>query len=113
LQQAGRQAADPVANVARNAIPHESGTLAGDVRVSSARSGASVRVGRASIPYAGPVDFGGWPGEREYVAAGRYLFPAAQGLASSTATLYGQALDRALADVSWTNTASEPEAVHD
>ena len=93
------------------------GALSGDVRTSGTKTGASVRVGRKTIPYAGWVDFGGTrpdSSSRDYVPAGRYLFPAAQALASKSAETYGQALERLFDDPSiWTNTTTDGSAVHD
>lgn len=113
MKDAGRQAANPVAAAARGSVPHDSGTLAGDIRVTSARSGAAVRMGRSTVPYAGPVDFGGWPEGREYLPSGRYLFPAAQHLAMTVGRLYEQAIQRGLDSFAWTNETGNPEAVHD
>ena len=59
LINAARQAAEPLAAVTRSSLPQVSGRLAGDVRVSASRSGANVRMGRASVRYAGWVEFGG------------------------------------------------------
>ena len=53
-------------------------------------------MGRA-VPYAGPVEFGGWPEGREYVPQpGGYLFPAAHALADTAATLYAAGVQRAV-----------------
>lgn len=41
-------------------IPRRSGRLAGDVRGNRAKSKAVVAVGRSSIPYAAPINYG-WP----------------------------------------------------
>lgn len=38
--------------------PKLTGTLAGDVRGNRARSSAHVAAGRASVPYAGPINYG-------------------------------------------------------
>jgi hypothetical protein len=103
LAAAGKAAAEPVAAAAREALPRDSGALSGTVRVSGTKSGASVRMGSKSVPYAGPVDFGGWPGEREFITNGRYLFPAAQGLVESVGALYSAATQRALDAFTWTN----------
>ena len=113
LAQAGRTAAEPVAAAVRESVPRDSGTLAGDVRVTASRSGAAVRMGRASVPYAGPVDFGGWPGDREYKAGGRYLWPAGQALAAQAAELYSAAAQRALDTFNWTNQTTDAGAVRD
>jgi hypothetical protein len=119
FQAAGREAASPVATAARASFPQDTGTLSGDVRVTGTRSGATVRVGRASIRYAGWVEFGGrrrvpHESERPYVATGRYLFPAARNLSSAAATAYTSALTRALDSFGWSNPSnSTGTGVHD
>ena len=117
MKQAGRLAAEPVAALTRESLPHVSGTLAGDVRTSGTRTGAAVRMGRASVAYAGWVEFGGTRpdgSERPYQPGGRYLFPAARSLAEQAAASYGTALSALFArsDI-WTNTSLDPGAVHD
>jgi hypothetical protein len=118
LRQAGLQAAQPVADVARSAVPTVSGTLAGDVRANATRSGATVRMGRARINYAGWVEFGGrrrrpHDSEREYLPNGRYLFPAARQLAATVPALYSDALEAAFNNLDWTNSTTDGGAVHD
>jgi hypothetical protein len=113
LSAAGKQAAEPVAAQARSSYPQASGRLAGSVRTSGTRSGAAVRVGSAALPYAGPVDFGGYPPGREYVGTGRYLFPAAEQLASTAAELYSAGAQRAFDSFNWSNETTSAEAVHD
>ena len=113
LSDAGRTAMQPVAAAVRSALPQVTGALAGDVRVLASRTGAGVRMGRASLPYAGPVDFGGWPEGREYVAEGRYMFPAAEPLAETAATDYATGVQKALDAFAWTNQTNDAEAVHD
>jgi len=123
IKEAGRQSAEPVAAMARERLPSSSGDHAGqlraDVRVSGTKSGATVRMGRKSIPYAGWVEFGGTrhsphDSSREYVPGGRYLFPAAKNLAMAAGKNYGDALNRVLNSPSvWTNTATDPGIIHD
>jgi hypothetical protein len=118
LQAAGREAAAPVALAARSALPHDSGTLSGDVRVTGGRTGAAVRMGRIKVPYAGWVDFGGTRhrphvSTRDFVKTGRYLFPSARGLSEQSARIYAAALDRGFAAMGWTNTTGDGNAVHD
>jgi len=117
IKRAGKEAAEPVAARARSDYPHDTGTLAGNVRTSGTKTGAAVRVGGAKVRYAGWVDFGGSRPDgstREYVTAGRYLFPAAAGLASKAAELYGAALERTFSDPSvWTNATDDGGKVHD
>jgi hypothetical protein len=117
IKDAGRRAATPVAAKTRAAVPHDRGTLASSVRISSTRTGAAVRMGRAKVPYAGWIEFGGTRPDgssRAFVPGGRYLFPAAQGLASVSAALYSEAIGRELTDPAlWTNTTDNPGGVHD
>jgi hypothetical protein len=113
LKEAGRQAVQPVAAAVRSSVPRGSGDLSGTVRVTGSRTGAAVRMGRASVPYAGPVDFGGWPVGRDYVSGGRYLFPAAVSLAGTAATSYADATQHALDAFPWTNETNDAKAVHD
>jgi hypothetical protein len=70
-------------------------------------------MGRSSVPYAGPVEFGGYPGNRPYLPQGRYLFPAAGRLVMDAARIYTDALQAALAQMSWTNETTDPGSVHD
>jgi hypothetical protein len=118
LADAGRRAADPVASVARGRLPQVSGRLAGDVRVSATRTGASIRMGRASIRYAGWVEFGGTrriphTTTRPYDPRGRYLFPAALELADAAAETYAAGVQKALDGFAWTNETATPDSIHD
>jgi len=117
IKAAGRAAADPVAARASSSVARDTGALAGSIRVSATRTGAAVRMGRATVPYAGWVEFGGTRpdgSERTYMPAGRYLFPAAQGLAPVSAEAYARAMSTVFnSDRVWTNTTDNPEAIHD
>lgn len=113
LKAAGRAAATPVAATTEASLPYVTGTLSGDVRVTATRTGAAVRMGRSTIPYAGPVEFGGYPGDRPYLPQGRYLFPAAQRLAQTAAQTYSDYLQAAFDAMPWTNTTTDPGGVHD
>jgi hypothetical protein len=70
-------------------------------------------MGFASVPYAGAVEFGGYPGDRPFESGGRYLFPAAESLADTAANLYSQGTQHALDAFPWTNETNNAEAVHD
>jgi len=111
LAAAGKRAVEPVADAARASVPKVTGTLAGDIRVSGSKSGAAVRMGRARIPYAGPVEFGGYPGDRPFIADGRYLWPAARGLAAKAADAYTAAVQTALDGFDWSNSGTQD--IHD
>lgn len=124
MTQAGVTAADPVAAATRSAMagdttearkpPH----LTGNIRVGRSRSGASVRMGSASVRWAGWVEFGGnrrapHLSSRPYDPKGRYLFPSAVQLASRSARLYSEAVTEVFANYSWTNHSLDPGGVHD
>jgi hypothetical protein len=115
LKAAGLAAVAPIVPAVRQRLPQGgTGRLAASVRASGTRTGGSVRMGSASVPYAGPVEFGGYPGGRPFIPAGRYLFPAAVDDATRAANTYSQALTRLFAlDDLWTNTTSSGGAVHD
>ena len=118
MQQAGRTAADPVAAVTRSVLPQVTGRLAGDVRVTASRTGAAVRMGRASVRYAGWIEFGGnrrvpHDSFRDYSPRGRYLFPAALGRSEITAEIYSTEIEKAYNGFSWTNQTTDPGGVHD
>lgn len=124
IKEAGRQAAEPVAERARSVLPKSTGDhagrLAGDVRVSGTKTGASVRMGRKTVAYAGWIEFGGSLSDaqhnatREFIPTGRYLFPSAVGVGPVAAEKYAAALSRVLNSGSvWTNTTNDPGSVHD
>lgn len=126
LKQAGTEAIQPIIEAARSAIPASDrasaegrGKLAASVRGSGTRTGATVRMGSAAVPYAGWMEFGGTRRSphrsfREIVHTGRYLYPAARGLEGRAAESYSYALGRIFASAGvWTNTTSDPGAIHD
>ena len=127
LEQAGIRAVAPIAQAARSALPvsdrstpsHErsAGKLLDSIRVASTKTGAGVRMGGARVNWAGWVEFGGSRPDgstREFIADGRYLFPAARGLAGPAADYYSAALGRVFSsDSVWTNTTSNGGQVHD
>lgn len=58
LKDAFSSIADEGARLAGRLAPQRTGALAGDVRGNRARSSAHVAAGRASVPYAGPINYG-------------------------------------------------------
>jgi len=110
----------PVAAVARSAVPQVTGRLAGSVTVrrEPGAAGAEVSMGSSSLRYAGWIEFGGLrraPHEsrRDYDSRGRYLWPAATNVQGSVADRFGTAASSALASFPWTNTTTDPGGVHD
>jgi hypothetical protein len=60
LKDAFSRIATEAAQVVESHTPKKSGRLAGSVRGNRAQSKAVVSIGRASVPYAGPINYG-WP----------------------------------------------------
>jgi hypothetical protein len=113
LGAAAKSAVEPVAAATRSTLPQVSGRLAGTVRVSAIRTGASVRMGSTSARYAGWVEFGGTRraprvSTRPYLSQGRYMFPIAHDLAGQSAQVYSQATEAAIANFAWTNEGTDP-----
>lgn len=80
LGQAGKRAAELVAESARAKVPVRSGAARGSVRATAGRGG-SVSGGGARAPYFPWLDWGGRVGRgksvyRPVVQGGRYLYPA-------------------------------------
>lgn len=64
-----------LADRSRSALPSRTGTLRGSVRPFATQKRFGLRVGSKRVPYAGPVEFGGWPPGRSFVRGGRFMFP--------------------------------------
>lgn len=75
--------AEMVADEAAQRVPVDTGALRSSIRARSTQSEGRVVMGRARVPYAGWIEFGGTiaprgaPVLRPYVKEGRYLFPSA------------------------------------
>ena len=117
---AGKKAVEPVAALARSSLPKSNDILAGDIRTNATRTGATVRMGRAKVPWAGWVEFGGTrpqgPSDRAarpFQKSGRYLFPAAERLRTTVADLYSAAAQGALDSYDWTNQGTDGGSIHD
>lgn len=70
--------AEKVAVKVRGKINSRSGRAASSVKASKSQRGAIVRAGGKKVVYWGPLDFGGYPGDREFIPEGRYLYPTAE-----------------------------------
>jgi hypothetical protein len=107
---AGTEVATPVAERIKAALPVLTGDLASTVRVGKIRTGATVRIGTARVPYIGPVDFGGYPGEGEeypYISGGRYVYPTAGNLTSATVDAYQREVQKAIDQYPWEQNPKE------
>lgn len=72
-----------IVNEAVPKMPKKSGKLRASVRARSTQTEGRVIVGKANVPYAGFIEFGGAVGrnrsvKRTFVKEGRYLYPAYQ-----------------------------------
>lgn len=97
LRTANKRAAEYVAEKAAARVPVRSGRLQKSIRGAGQARGAVVREGTARVPYAGSVEFGGWPKGRPFVPEGRYLFPAAKDATPHVVELYGREIDALIA----------------
>lgn len=70
--------AEPVAARIRAKVPAPTGWWRDRIKAGATQKAAYVQWGRASVPYAAPVEFGGWPRGREFVKEGRYVWPTAR-----------------------------------
>lgn len=106
LRLAHKAAAQPVLTSARGAWPVDTGAHRDSVRITATRTGATIHEGNGRLEGTGWLEFGGNRG-RAYLSGGRFLFPAAQGVADQVAELDSKAIQRVLDRANtWTNTTS-------
>lgn len=98
---AGVKAANPIASAVRSAIPFVSGDMASTVRVAKIKTGASIRVGSTRYEYIGPLEFGGYPGDRPFIRAGRYVYPTATPMVAKAVDDYAAEVQKALDQYPW------------
>ena len=60
MQSTHLKAAEIVVGASKRFVPIKTGALAQSIRPAAVMSGGRVKVGSASVPYAGPIHFG-WP----------------------------------------------------
>lgn len=92
LKAANKLAAEYVAKKAASKVPVLTGRMRASIRAAGQARGGLVRMGKGSLPYAGPLEFGGYPGSRPYIAAGRYLFPTAKASKPEITAIYNREL---------------------
>lgn len=63
MQSTHLKAAEIVVVASKRFVPIKTGALAQSIRPAAVMSGGRVKVGSASVPYAGPIHFG-WPARR-------------------------------------------------
>lgn len=57
-----------------------SGKFQSSAKVRATTKTAGISWTKSAVPYAGAVEFGGWPEGRTYVKSGRYIFPTVDGM---------------------------------
>jgi hypothetical protein len=97
LKRANKSAAEIVADRAIAKVPKRSGTLAKTIKAMGQARGASVKAGTAKVPYAGVIEFGGYPDGYPFLPQGRYLTPAAKESTGDVVRLYERELQRLIA----------------
>lgn len=93
LKSAHGDAAGIVTAASRTRSPKRSGRLAASVRGSGAATTATIRAGRASVPYAGPIHWG-WPARN--IPANPFIADAAKATEPLWTREYEQAVEKIL-----------------
>jgi hypothetical protein len=96
LKDANAEVAGMVAGRASSLAPRVSGRLAGSVRGNRAAASAVVKVGGASLPYAGPVHWG-WPAR--HIAANPFAVNAAHDTEPAWTATYLDAIEAIIGKV--------------
>ncbi len=74
------EVAEPAAAKIRSRVPRLTGRWSSKITAGASQSSAYVTWGRSTVPYAGPVEHGGYPAGRPFVKEGRYVWPTAKEL---------------------------------
>lgn len=93
LKKANYAAGMHVATASKPRSPRRTGALAGTLRAARAQGRASVNLGRAAVPYAGPIHWG-WP--RRNITAQPFVAETAQSTQGSWLRIYEQDIRREL-----------------
>ena len=80
-----RKAAQVVATEATSRVPVRSGRLKASIRATAQQRQGEVKAGRATVPYAGPIEFG-WAAHN--ITAQPFLFPALDAKKEDVIELY-------------------------
>lgn len=72
-----QRVAEEVAVKVRGKVNSRTGRAVRSVKAARSQKGAIVRAGGRSVPYWGPLDFGGYPKARAFIPEGRLLYPTA------------------------------------
>jgi hypothetical protein len=85
-----KRAAEIVIQGAKRFVPVVSGKLAASIRDGSTQRMGRVRVGSASVPYAGPIHFG-WPARK--IKPQPFIYDALDGRRNEVAAVYAKRID--------------------
>lgn len=85
-----------VAQEARQLVPVRSGRLAASIRPSTQKNAATIRVGSAAVPYAGPIHFG-WPARN--IQQNVFLYNASAAKRDEVVNTLKEELDRLIAQL--------------
>jgi len=90
MKETHKRAAEIVIQGAKRFVPVVSGKLAASIRDGSTQRMGRVRVGSASVPYAGPIHFG-WPARR--IKPQPFIYDALDGRRNEVAAVYAKRID--------------------
>jgi len=90
---ANREAAALVESTARPLVPRRTGRLVATLKSSGAARGGVVQVGRAKVPYAGPIHFGWF---RRHIKPQPFLYEALDRRRADVEETYYKRLDELL-----------------
>lgn len=96
LLDANREAAKTVENAAAPLIPRRTGKLSASLRSTGTAKGGVVMLGKARVPYAGPLHFGWF---KRGIRPGLWLFSALDRRRGEVEEIYFKRLDELLARV--------------
>ncbi len=96
LLEANKEAAKSVEAAARPNVPVKTGRLANTLRSAGTAKGGVVLIGKAKVPYAGPIHFGWF---RRHIRPALFLYDALDSRRDEVEEIYFRRLDELLARV--------------
>lgn len=90
MKETHRAAAQLVADDSIKYVPFRTGALAGAIRAVGLQTSGRVRIGNASVPYAGAIHFG-WPARR--IKPQPFIYEALDDRRNEIAQLYARRID--------------------
>jgi hypothetical protein len=90
MKETHRQAGQIIVDAATPLVPVESGALLASIKSAPLQRQGRVRLGSASLPYAGPIHFG-WPARG--IAPNPFIYEVLDGRRAEVSRLYEQRID--------------------